>query len=366
MTCRIDLIAGTRPNVVKIAPLYKALVQQDWCRPRILFIGQHTTPNMSADMFEAFGIGADELTRISLSARSFGNRLGEIIEAACAAFENDRPDIVVVPGDVDVSLGAALAARRVGVPVAHLEAGLRSYDETMPEEANRVLIDSISTLLLAPSEASAANLIYREGRSHREVHFVGNIMIDALIKVIDETAAREAMDEFGVEAGRFGILTLHRPANVDDPRVLRELLRFTRRAAERYRMIFPVHPRLRSRMENMRDSIHPHIITCEPIDYVRFVNLMSKAAFFITDSGGVQEETSHVGVPCFTLRENTERPITLYEGVNHLIDLYNGHAVMEAVLARPRLTPKQLPLWDGLTAWRVGAVLRTWWTARRG
>lgn len=366
MTCRIDLIAGTRPNVIKIAPLFRALKAQDWCKPRILYLQQHVAANMAADLFGPLGVADDEVHQIPLDAQSYGPRLGQIIDRYAAEIASDRPDLAVVPGDVDVSLGAALAARRLHVPLAHLEAGLRSYDPLMPEEANRVLIDSISDLLLAPSEASAQNLIYREGRSHQEVHFVGNIMIDALVQVLNEKVASAALNQFGLHAGKFAILTLHRPSNVDDPATLEKLLAFVDGLSVDCPILFPVHPRTRETL-----SVHlaarggGRLIACDPIDYVRFVNLISKARYVVTDSGGVQEETTFLGTPCFTFRDSTERPITLYQGANHLVDLHNARAVIDAVLAAPAPGRPTLPLWDGLTAWRVAQVLRQWWEARK-
>lgn len=361
MTCRIDLIAGTRPNVIKIAPLYKALKSQAWCTPRILYLRQHSAPNMSADLFGLFGVGEDEVRQLPLAAPTFGGRLGEIIDAYADSVARDRPDLVVVPGDVDVSLGVALAARRAGVPLAHLEAGLRSYDHAMPEEANRVLIDSISDLLLAPSEASASNLIYREGRSHHEVHFVGNIMIDALVQVLDPARADAAVEGFGLKGEDFGVLTLHRPSNVDDPATLEPLLAFIADLASEQRIVFPVHPRTRKALGERLGALPASLICCDPIDYVSFVNLISRARFFVTDSGGVQEETSYLGVPCFTFRDNTERPITIYEGTNRLVDLHTAGPIIRDALSRPRPAPARLPLWDGMTAWRVSQVLRGWW-----
>lgn len=362
ISCKIDLIAGTRPNVIKIAPLYKALVQQSWCAPRIIYLGQHSAPNMSADLFGLFGIEDEAVRQLPLAGTTFGGRLGQIIDAYSALVAEDRPDMVVVPGDVDVSLGVALAARRAGIRLVHLEAGLRSYDNAMPEESNRVLIDSISDLLLAPSEASAQNLIYREGRSHREVHFVGNIMIDSLVQVLDEEVVRDVLRRFDLTDGQFGILTLHRPSNVDDPATLETLLAVIADLAEERTILFPVHPRTRKALGDSLGALPANLVCCDPVDYVSFINLISRAAFFITDSGGVQEETSYLGVPCFTFRENTERPITVYEGTNQLVNLTTAGPIIRQSLSQPRPAPARLPLWDGMTAWRVSQILQRWWS----
>lgn len=368
--CKIHLIAGARPNVMKIAPLYKVLAAQDWCEPKLVFIAQHYSENMSQDLFAQFGVD-DEITVLPLDADNFGDRMGGIIKGYSELLENDRPDLVVVPGDVDVALGAALAARRRNVVLAHLEAGLRSYDLTMPEEMNRVLIDSIADILLAPSAAAAQNLMYHEGASHGRVHFVGNIMIDALSMVLSDEVARGVLERFGVAAGAFAVATFHRPANVDDSCRLEEVRQLVEHIAERLPVVFPVHPRTQERLNKLKDGKslfeNPRILACPPLAYAEFANLVSKARAVVTDSGGIQEETSWLGVPCFTVRDSTERPITITHGANTLVDFSDVRPQLQPVLdGQLEMRTIDLPLWDGRTAWRVAQVLRTRWKALQG
>ena len=365
--CRIHLIAGARPNVMKIAPLYKVLATQAWCEPKLVFIGQHTSQNMSQDLFAQFGV-EDEITVLPLEARGYGDRLGGIVTAFSDFIERDDPDMVVIPGDVDAALGAALAARRLNRTLVHLEAGLRSYDRTMPEEMNRVLIDAISDILLAPSEAAAQNLLYHEGKSHDRVHFVGNIMIDALDEVLEPRRARQVADGYGVEPGLYAVATFHRPGNVDDAGRLEQLRALLEWLSGRIPVVFPIHPRTRARLEAMEGGAelfaNPALRTAEPLPYPDFANLVSEARLVVTDSGGIQEETSWLGVPCFTVRDNTERPITVSHGANVLVDFDDVRQQIEHCLSRPRPgRAAPLPLWDGRTAWRVAQVLRTSWKA---
>jgi UDP-N-acetylglucosamine 2-epimerase (non-hydrolysing) len=365
--CRIHLIAGARPNVMKIAPLYKVLAEQAWCEPKLVFIAQHYSENMSADLFAQFGVH-DDMTVLPLDCDNYGDRMGGIIKGYSEFIEQDNPDMVVVPGDVDVALGAALAARRLHRTLVHLEAGLRSYDETMPEEMNRILVDSISDVLLAPSAAAAQNLMYHEGASHNRVYFVGNIMIDALAMVLDEGEARSVVERFDVEAGGFAVATFHRPANVDDPQRLAEIGSLLAHVAERLPVVFPVHPRTLERLRAADGGealfANPRIRTSPPLAYREFANLVSRARLVITDSGGIQEETSWLGVPCFTVRDSTERPITVTDGTNTLVDFDDVRGQIEPVLAGAA-TPRtiDLPLWDGRTAGRVAQVLRSKWKA---
>lgn len=364
---KIHLIAGARPNVMKIAPLHKALRGQGWCEPKLVFIAQHYSENMSSDLFAQFGVH-DEITVLPLDADNYGDRMGGIIKGYSAFIEQDRPDMVVVPGDVDVALGAALAARRQHCVLVHLEAGLRSYDATMPEEMNRVLIDSIADILLAPSAAAAQNLLYQEGIPHSRVHFVGNIMIDALATVLDEKAAEAVTRRFKVEAGEFAVATFHRPANVDDPERLDEIRKLLEHVAGHLPIIFPVHPRTLERLKRLPGGeilfSDPRIRTSPPLSYAEFANLVASSRLVITDSGGIQEEASWLGVPCFTLRDTTERPITVTHGTNTLVDFEDVRHQIQPVIDRTAKAREiELPLWDGRTADRVAQVLRTRWKA---
>jgi UDP-N-acetylglucosamine 2-epimerase (non-hydrolysing) len=358
--CRIDLVAGTRPNVMKIAPLYNVLSQQSWCAASLTFIRQHFSANMSDDLFQEFGI-RDAPAIIPLEAGEFGQRLGAVISAYSAHLQQTRPDVVVVPGDVDAALGAALAAKRLHLPLVHLEAGLRSHDPTMPEEINRCLIDRIADLLLAPSEAAAQNLIFYEGNSHTKVKFVGNIMIDALRHVVSAEKRREVQSGLGVRD--YCVATFHRPANVDDPGKLGQLCRLIEEVSSLLTVVLPLHPRTRSRIEQLGRDVFAggRVIVTEPMAYSAFVNLVSGARFVMTDSGGVQEETSFLNVGCFTVRDTTERPITVYQGTNTLVTFEDLLPQIRMFLDEPPRPAPAIPLWDGRTAWRCAHALREWW-----
>ncbi len=359
--CKIHLVAGTRPNVMKIAPLYKTLKQQAWCDPRIFFLEQHDTANMGAGIFKQLNV--DDVTRLTLMKGDLGTRLGSIISVYDEALRADDPDLVVIPGDVDVSLGTAIAAKRALRPVAHLEAGLRSTDRRMPEELNRILIDSIADILLAPSEAAAENLVFGEGQPRDKVHFVGNIMIDSLKEVLALRQAGEILRRFALTPKKFAVVTFHRPSNVDDPVNLERVVQTICDLARDRKVVFPVHPRTISKLSGQQRKImesHPKIRLVEPMAYPDFVNLISQAELVVTDSGGVQEETTYVGTPCLTLRETTERPVTTILGTNILVS-FDDVAVHASCVAERDWTRQPIPLWDGETAWRCAHVFNTWW-----
>lgn len=366
--CRIHLVAGARPNVMKIAPLYAALKEQSWCDPKVVFVTQHFSRNMSDDLFAEFGVREGVTVMPVQASDDYGSRLGEIVSAYTALLNEDAPDMVVVPGDVDVALATSLAARRSNRMLVHLEAGLRSYDPTMPEEMNRILVDSIADVLLAPSEAAAQNLLYHEGASHDRVFFVGNIMIDALKSVLSEERALKIRRELDL-GETYAVATFHRPANVDDPRRLRRIVDLLLEVAAETPVVFPVHPRTAARLQDAGLDVgaltEGRIRTSEPLGYTDFANLISKASYVLTDSGGIQEEATWLDVPCFTLRDSTERPITVTAGTNTLVD-FEDAAPQIRVRSQERSRRAQLPLWDGHTAWRVAQVLRTKWKAIQG
>jgi UDP-N-acetylglucosamine 2-epimerase (non-hydrolysing) len=362
--CKIHLVAGTRPNVMKIAPLYKAMQRHSWCHPRIIFLQQHSSANMGTDLFCQFGI--DDVTVLPLAQGDLGERIGGIISAYTQALRDDAPDLVVVPGDVDVSLGAAIAAKREMRTVAHLEAGLRSNDMRMPEELNRVMIDAISDILLAPSEAAAENLVFAESRPRAMVHFVGNIMIDALRSVRDPIVSAQLMKRYDLESKRFAVATFHRPSNVDVAESLEQVVQVLEGLAVGRHIVFPIHPRTQNRLSDkqlQRLQKNERILVIEPMAYAQFVNLVANAEFVVTDSGGIQEETSYLGTPCLTLRETTERPITTIIGTNMLVSF--DDVLLHADLLRDRKWPSQtIPLWDGETSHRCAHVFNNWWRGR--
>lgn len=357
---RITLVAATRPNFIKIAPLYLCLKQQDWCDVRLLYIAQHPPGPMTTEIAQSLGIPAFEDTILLEDADSPMQRLGRIAERVQDFIAHYQPDLMVVPGDVDASLAATIGARRAGVPVAHLEAGLRSFDETMPEELNRMLIDSISDLHLPPSQAAMDNLVYGEGRAIKRTQLVGNIMIDTLVHIYRPDYRPAILDQQDLE--RFALCTFHRPSNVDSAEALEQLHAVLKNVAQHQPLLFPVHPRTRANIEAFgladqftgQDWLH----LCDPIPYIDFIHLIARSDFVLTDSGGVQEEAAFLKRLCFTFRDNTERPQTIEAGSNHLISIHNYQSVISKVLTGQRQI-QDIPLWDGLTAERVAQCIRT-------
>ncbi|MCO5132362.1 MAG: UDP-N-acetylglucosamine 2-epimerase (non-hydrolyzing) [Xanthobacteraceae bacterium] len=366
---KIHLVAGTRPNIIKIIPLYQTLLKQSWCEPKFIWFTQHYTPELSRDNFEDFGVKDPDVV-LDIPGSGFGHRLGALIASYMCHCEKDRPDFVVVAGDVDTSLGVGLAARRIGVPLVHLEAGLRSYDSTMPEETNRILIDSISDVWLAPSEAAQQNLVLFEGKPPEHVHFVGNIMIDSLRLMLSRAAQDEVIAEYGLSDGNFGIATFHRPANVDTAERASWILETLKEISGKHLIVFPMHPRTRKTFDTLgvlsKLEALPRVMVLPALRYSRFINLLARSSFILTDSGGVQEEAAYMGKPCFTLRETTERPITVYCGSNHLINEENTRGMVSRVLEGEAGESRidRIPLWDGLTSQRTSHVIRRWWLKR--
>jgi UDP-N-acetylglucosamine 2-epimerase (non-hydrolysing) len=268
-----------------------------------------------------------------------------------------KPDVVAVVGDVNSTLACALTACKLGIPVAHVEAGLRSFDRTMPEEINRILTDAISDWLFVTEPSGIANL-RAENVPAKRIHFVGNVMIDTLLACEKRIATSPILDTLGVEPGRYAVLTMHRPANVDQPEVFAGLMRAISRLQQEIPFVFPVHPRTRQVMAEQRERL-PNVRLTEPLGYLDFMKLIGSARFVLTDSGGVQEETTQLGVPCLTMRENTERPITVTLGTNRLVGLDPGKIVAEGLHAlaatnRRHVVPE---MWDGHASGRILDVL---------
>ena len=357
---RITLVAATRPNFIKIAPLYLCLKEQSWCDVKLVYIAQHPPGPMTTEIAQSLGIPGFDEEIVFDDTGSAMLRLGVISDLVSDFLARNPQDIMVVPGDVDASLAATIAARRSGVAAAHLEAGLRSFDSTMPEELNRVLIDSVSNIHLPPSKAAWDNLVYGEGRSITTVKLVGNIMIDTLRMIYDPAHRPEVLNDRGLD--RFILCTFHRPANVDSAEALRHLAGILHTVGEHASVLFPVHPRTRKNIEAFgledlffdQDWLH----ICDPIPYIDFIHLIAHAEYVMTDSGGVQEEAAYLKRHCFTFRENTERPQTIECGSNHLISSADYERVIRKVIDVPRAI-QDIPQWDGLTAERVSGILRT-------
>ena len=350
MTPLVVHVVGARPNYMKIAPLYAALEERGTVEQRLIHTGQHYDASVKDVFFDELPLPHPHV-QLEVGSGAHGAQTARALAGLEEAFVELRPDLVVVPGDVNSTLAGALAAVKLGIPVCHLEAGLRSFDWSMPEEHNRRLTDQLSALLLTHSPEAFENLA-REGVPSTRIRYVGNTMIDTLLGNVGAARELKTWEEFGLEPRRYVLVTLHRPALVDSPELLRATMRGLVRVAEHLPVVFPVHPRTRARLDGL--GIPPgsvHLVDPQP--YGRFLSLEAEAAAVVTDSGGVQEETTVLGVPCFTLRDNTERPVTVTHGTNTLLGLDPARLaeIPERLQThRPTLTP---PLWDGLAGGRA-------------
>jgi UDP-N-acetylglucosamine 2-epimerase (non-hydrolysing) len=356
-------VVGARPNYMKVAPLYAALELSGAVDQRLVHTGQHYDAAVKDVFFGELPLPVPHV-QLEVGSGAHGAQTARALAGLEEVFQELHPDLVVVPGDVNSTLAGALAAAKLGIPVCHLEAGLRSFDWAMPEEHNRRLTDHLSTLLLTHSPEAFENLA-REGVAPTAIHFVGNTMIDTLLSHV--AAARElaAWRDYGLDPRGYVLVTLHRPALVDSPELLRATMRSLVRISAELPVVFPVHPRTRARLDDL--GIAPGSVKLvEPQSYHRFLSLEAEAAAVVTDSGGVQEETTVLGVPCFTLRENTERPITVSHGTNVVLGLDPARLLeIPARIATPRpaLTP---PLWDGLAGARAALVVEGYLEAGGG
>ena len=357
---RIDLIAAARPNFMKVAPLFHALHGQPWCKLRLVHTGQHYDKNMSEAFFRDLRLPSPDL-HLGVGSGSHAEQTANVMlayEQACIA---DRPDLIVVVGDVNSTLACALVGSKLHITVAHLEAGLRSRDRNMPEEINRLVTDTVADILWTPSPDGDENLL-AEGVAAEKITRVGNIMIDSYELMKDRIHASGERQRLGLGDTDYGVVTLHRPSNVDTRAPLEALVTQLTRIAAKLPLVFPVHPRTRKNLETfglwnaLADP--PGIRIVEPLGYVDFMNLVCGARLVVTDSGGVQEETTYLGIPCLTLRPNTERPITITEGSNRLVTAANLASTVDDILAGHGLHGRKPELWDGHTAQRVVADIR--------
>jgi len=350
-------VVGARPNYMKVAPLYAALEASRLVDQRLIHTGQHYDAQVRDVFFAELPLPRPHL-QLQVGSGRHGAQTARALEGLEEAFIDLGPDLVVVPGDVNSTLAGALAAVKLGMPVCHLEAGLRSFDATMPEEHNRVVADHLSSLLLTHSPDANANL-EREGIPLDRVHYVGNTMIDTLLSRIEEARKLEAWRAHGVERGGYVLVTLHRPALVDDPDLLRRTLAALGEIAREIPVVFPVHPRTRDRIRTLGLEVSSAIRLAEPQPYGPFLSLEADALAVITDSGGVQEETTALGVPCFTLRSNTERPVTTSHGSNTLLGLDPDRIADVPRLLREPRPPATPPLWDGQAGVRAAHIVET-------
>jgi UDP-N-acetylglucosamine 2-epimerase (non-hydrolysing) len=352
---RYVVVGGARPNFMKVAPILQAMRHQaDSC---LVHTGQHYDRRMSAALFAELDLPAPDIN-LEVGSGSHAEQTARVMLAFEPWLLANPCDAVVVVGDVNSTLACSLVAAKLGVPVAHVEAGLRSFDRTMPEETNRVLTDALSSWLLTPSPDADENLV-REGIDPRRVFHVGNVMVDTLLSNLDRAMESDVLQRLGV-FGDYGLVTLHRPALVDNAGRLGPVLGALLRVAEELPLLFPAHPRTRAALSSLGIEDSKQIRLIEPEGYLGFLKLQAAARLVLTDSGGVQEETTVLGVPCVTLRENTERPITILEGTNRLVGLDPDRIIrgVEEALASTRI-PRRPALWDGKAAERVVEVLTT-------
>jgi len=358
---RVANIVGTRPNLVKMAALLTAQrALPDTFAPLLIHTGQHRDPAMSEHLFSELELPPPDVS-LSVEGSGQAEQIGKMMVELERVLRELAPDLVVVVGDVNSTAAGALSASMLGIPVAHVEAGLRSFDDTMPEELNRVVVDAVSDILFT-TEPKAIENLQREGRPPGSIHHVGNVMIDTLVRFRERAAQRRAAERLGLPE-RYGILTLHRPSNVDRQVALGPLLRALAEAARRLPLVFPVHPRTRARLDasglGATLAAVPGLHVTEPLGYLDMLSLLQGAQLVLTDSGGLQEETTYLGVPCLTLRDNTERPATVDTGSNRVVGTRPDrvrHEIERSLDADP--APAARPdLWDGRAADRVAAVL---------
>ena len=349
-------VVGARPNYMKVGPVYAALARDGRVRQRLVHTGQHYDPELNAVFFAELPLPTPDV-RLDVGSGSHGAQTARALAGLEDVFLDPRPDLVVVAGDVNSTLAGALAAVKLDIPVCHVEAGLRSFDWSMPEEHNRRLTDHISTLLLTHSESANENLV-TEGIRGDHIAFVGNTMIDSLHACLDSARTLEAWRDLGLERGGYVLVTLHRPSLVDSRELLAETLSALEIVSHTIPVVFPMHPRTRARLDEHRLELPPGILATPPLPYHAFVSLEADAAAVVTDSGGVQEETTALGVRCFTLRENTERPVTVTQGTNVLLGLDPVRLRELPDLLDDTPVPVEAPpLWDGHAGSRAAKAI---------
>lgn len=358
----VYLVAGARPNFPKIAPIVRALRAHDGALGfRIVHTGQHYDHDLNDVFFDELGIPAPDYA-LGAGSGTHAQQTAKVMIGFEEVCERARPDCVLVVGDVNSTLACSIVAKKLGIPVAHVEAGLRSRDMAMPEEINRIVTDALSDHLFVTEPSGVQNLL-DEGRPNERIHHVGHVLVDNLLYQRDKLTFADisGFESAALKAnlGTYGVVTLHRPSNVDTPEALERIGALLRGVAERVPLVFPVHPRTRANLERFGVNLGPKTILTRPLSYMDFLNLWKDAAFVLTDSGGLQEETTALGVPCITVRENTERPITVEEGTNVLAGTDPDKVRAEAfrVLDGGGKRGRQPALWDGKAAERIATIL---------
>jgi len=350
-------VVGARPNFMKVAPVMEALRGETRVRQVLVNTGQHYDESMAGGFLRELQLPTPDRD-LGVGSASHAVQTAKVMmafEEICLA---DRPDLVVVVGDVNSTLAASLVAAKLVIPLAHVEAGLRSFDRSMPEEVNRIVTDRLADLLLTPSRDADGNL-RAEGVPAEKIHLVGNVMIDTLRRHLPLATLERVRDRIPVHEGAYAVLTLHRPSNVDDRDTFRSILAAVARVSSEMPVVFPVHPRTRNRLREfgLETSLDKVILT-EPLGYIDFLALTSHARLILTDSGGLQEESTALGIPCLTLRESTERPVTVTDGTNLVVGTSTGRIIDGFEQALRPGAPKRVPeLWDGRAAERIAVVV---------
>lgn len=361
MPLKICNVVGARPNFMKIAPIIDEMRKHTEIAASLVHTGQHYDEKMSKLFFQDLGLPKPDVY-LGVGSGGHGEQTGKVMIEFEKIVAANKPDIVVVVGDVNSTIACGLVAVKMGVKLVHVEAGLRSFDRTMPEEINRILTDQISDYLFLTEREAKENLL-REGVAEEKIHFVGNVMIDSLVKHREHAERSPILGDLKLEAGRYGLITLHRPSNVDVKENLDNILQALFQIQRDLPLVFPVHPRTRKQMKlfGFDDKLAhaPNLMLTDPLGYLDFLKLMAHARLVITDSGGIQEETTVLGVPCITVRENTERPITVTEGTNVLIGMSRERILEESykILEGNGKQGRKPELWDGRAAERIVKIL---------
>lgn len=352
-------VVGARPNFMKMAPVISEL-QHRGIDQILVHTGQHYDANMSQVFFDDLDIPKPDIF-LNIASDTHTQQTARIMMAFEDVCRKNNFDLIAVGGDVNSTLAVALVAAKMHIPIAHIEAGLRSFDRDMPEEINRIVTDHLSTLLFTTEESANINL-KQEGIYINKCHFVGNCMVDSLLKHVDLAVSRAPWKIFNLVPGKYSLLTIHRPSNVDDPNTLRYLVGIINEVSKGAPVLFPIHPRTHKHLQELSLDISPSVIVCDPLPYLEFLGLMSKAGFVLTDSGGIQEETTALGVPCLTLRENTERPATVTNGTNRIVGT-NREKILESIREITDghwSSGNRPPFWDGRASLRIGDIIETW------
>ncbi|MHB8481166.1 MAG: non-hydrolyzing UDP-N-acetylglucosamine 2-epimerase [Nitrospiria bacterium] len=360
---KILSVAGARPNFMKLAALVSAIDSHNKqqklpsIESMLVHTGQHYDEKLSEIFFRVLSIPEPDIN-LGVGSGSHAGQTAEIMRKFEPVLLDKKPDLVLVVGDVNSTIACALVASKLGMKVAHVEAGLRSYDRSMPEEINRVLTDAISDLLFTTEKSAEENLL-KEGISKEKIFFVGNTMIDTLLKHKKSAENSPVLDQLGCRKNEYAVLTLHRPSNVDQPDQFRKIFEAINEISEKISILFPVHPRTRKEMEREGIVLKKNVILCEPLGYLDFLKLLSDSRFVLTDSGGIQEETTALGVPCLTIRENTERPVTVTQGTNILAGINKEKIIGESLKILNGSTKRYTTpdLWDGKAADRIIEVI---------